>query len=252
MGLKEGSDFLKSQLAWWGKDLESSALEASAIDELVREFDGLPIGLATAAAYMDVKQYSPSSFLRLYKQKQEVITTLETPNVGGTLQTLWDVSLATLTEEGEEYLNKFAFLDPDSIAMDLFEDLTTMASSDQNASAKLDGEEVFHDALANLAKKSLIEVNRMARTIKLSRYLQSVMQARIKTDASRHEQVFRDCLSVLRAKLPPTGFGYHRQPQFWDTRRAYGAHVDFLSVHLAPAFNDVTAGILVDLLADHA
>lgn len=174
------------------------------------------------------------------------------PNVGKTLQTLWDVSLATLTKEGEEYLSKFAFLDPDSIAMDLFEDLTTTASSGQNASGKLDGEEVFHDALASLAKKSLIELNRIARTIKLHRYLQSTMQARIKRDASTHEHAFRDCLSVLRTKLPPTGFGYHRQPQFWDTRRAYGAHVDFLSVHLAPALNDVTAGILASLLADHA
>jgi hypothetical protein len=36
--LKDGSDFLESQLAWGGEDLESSALEASAIDELVREF----------------------------------------------------------------------------------------------------------------------------------------------------------------------------------------------------------------------
>jgi len=201
---------------------------------------------------MDIKQYSPSSFLCLYKQKKEVITSPGTPNVGRTLQTLWDVSLATLTKEGEEYLSKFAFLDPDSIAMDIFEDLTTTSSSDQNTSGKLGCEEIFHDALANLARKSLNEVNRIARTIKLHRYLQSVMQARIKTDAPIHEQVFRDCLSLLRAKLPPTGFGYHRKPQFWDTRRAYGVHVDFLSVRLAPAFNDVTAGILVDLLADHA
>ncbi|OAP56961.1 hypothetical protein AYL99_09073 [Fonsecaea erecta] len=248
--LKEGRNFFKSQLTW-EEDLESSPVEVSAIDELVCEFDGLPIGLCTAAVYMDTKQYSPSRFLRLYKQRKEAVTTLKMPNVGKTLQTLWDVSLDSLTRDGEDYLCRLAFLDPDSIAMDLFEDELATVTDDPNKSAMRTGEELFHDALADLTSKSLVEVNRIARTIKLHRYLQSVMQARVKTDDTRHERVFRDCLSLLRARLPRTGFGYHRKPQFWDIRRAHGPHVDFLSARLAPDFTDLTATALLELVSDH-
>lgn len=241
-----------SQLSLAKDDLGQLSGQSDAIDELVREFGGLPIGLATVAAYMDAKQHSPSSYLRLCKQKRESGTASGTLEIGRNLQTMWDVSLATLTVDGEEYLNHFAFLDPDRIDMELFNGRVTLTSCHQAGLQDFEAEERLHDALANLTQQSLIEVNRIARTIKIHRYLQSAIRERIRTSPSKHERVFRECLSLIRAKLPRTEFGYHRKPEFWDIRRACGPHVDVLCARLSPDFDDSTAGLLLDLLADHA
>ena len=181
----EGSAFLSSFL-YTEAESKQNENERLAVKALVEYFAGLPIGLRVVAACIRRKHYSPSKFLALYKDQMGFIDHVNVPGTDKTLQTLWNISLNSISVEASSLLDTIAFLDPDEIPMELFEP----SPSHSDSSTCHHDARKFHDALSSLTGHSLVVVNDKKQTISINRYFQSVVFANVAANDARYDEIF--------------------------------------------------------------
>jgi hypothetical protein len=242
----QGQAFLLSFLNI-SKDVGVLAPEMEAIHTLHDTFSGLALGLKVAAAFINQKHYSPSEFVRLYRRRNEVVDIVGVPGTEKTLETLWDVSIDSITSDATEILNTLAFLDPDRVPLDLFldPDLDPDSSDYDLAMCKL------HDALGSLTTHSLVQVNTVTRSLSLHRYFQSVIRKRAMATTALYQTAIGKAVALLRRRVPRTGFGAHRHPEFWTVRREYAAHVDFMQSQDFRGLSSTILSQMLSLICDH-
>jgi hypothetical protein len=114
--------------------VRDSALQQNIAMEISDELGGLPLALSQMAGYMRTHGYSMSRFLKFYQTEGTAdalsgstadalsgsTTSLNHFQYKQTLETVWQISLTTLSDRAKGLIVLCAFLDPSEIAESLF------------------------------------------------------------------------------------------------------------------------------------
>lgn len=241
----EGTAFV---LSFLGSYSSQDLLEMEPIVQLVDSFAGLPLGLRVAAAIMTSKHYSPSTFLRMCSQGAKEVDQTKVPGTTKTIESLWDVSLRSITDDAKNLLEQLTLLDPETISFRLFEPL----GADQCSPTGLGNTMRFHDALGCLTSHSLVSVNHAGQNITIHRYLQEVMFRKLVASRDRYDYVFHSTLILLRRGCPPGSVLSHMSPEAWKERRRYTSHAQFIQRRSVRGIQPQSLNVMVEFLIDIA
>ncbi len=161
----EGAKFLLERV----KCDNPSAEDLATAKDISVEFEGLPLGLEQAGAYIDESKLSPAEYLKLYKGDGK---TLRANGEQGTVTRTFTLALEKLGERAKEILRMAAFLAPDAIPEEML---------------IADGESPieFRDAVTNAIRYSLIWRNPSTGTVSIHRLVQLVVKDTLDDEASK-------------------------------------------------------------------
>ncbi|KAL9124671.1 MAG: hypothetical protein Q9217_006016 [Psora testacea] len=239
----EGIDFM---LSFLDPTLCQEMCEKQSLDRLVDIFAGLPLGLTVATRIMRSKYYSPTTFLKIFRQAAEDIDSAKVLGTSKTLRTLWDVSLRATTKDTKELLEKLTLLDPAMIPFKMFES----SEAEQSSESSLEAIRKFHNALESLSSQSLVTVDGAKQSISIHRYFQDVMFRKLIERNERYDAIMDMTLGLLRKACPPASFQSHISPEHWKVRRQYASHTEFIQKRSEHRIPTQSSHLLVDLLSD--
>ncbi|KAI1422503.1 hypothetical protein F5Y12DRAFT_762389 [Xylaria sp. FL1777] len=218
----------------------SSDQENEAINELVKIFDGFPMGLKAAASYMRSKRMTPTRFLTLYTQRLVELESSDRSGTSKTLQNIWNMSLDSLSPSATTLLDALVFFDGDAIPTEIF------SSQEAQPSAK---ELEFHNTIESLIQHSLVTISEDYSSICIHKYFQSSMRIRVQGSPDRYQVAISHALEGLCKILPPISKVYMgRQPKNWPAYEKYLSHFRAFMKTIRSALPSTAARLSVELL----
>jgi tetratricopeptide (TPR) repeat protein len=162
--------------------------DLSVAAEIAREFDGLPLGLEQAGAYIEETQLSPGEYLDLYKRQGEKLRNRSSEFADhATVTVTFSLAVSKLSESAKQIVQQAAFFAPEAIPEELL--------------AQGDGLDIqFRDAMADAIRSSLIHRNPSTKTIDVHRVVQAVVKDSM-DDASKRAWIERSSVA-LNKHLP--------------------------------------------------
>ena len=156
----EGAAFLQAR----AKLNNPSVGDLSAAAQIAQEFDGMPLGLEQAGAYIEETQLSPGEYLELYKREGETLRNRSSEIADHpTVTVTFSLAVSKLSESAKQIVQQAAFFAPDAIPEELF--------------AQGDGLDMqFRDAMADAIRSSLIHRNPSTTTVDIHRVVQAVVK----------------------------------------------------------------------------
>ena len=161
---------------------QASAADRTAAEAIAREMDGLPLALDQAGAYIEETQCSLASYLNQYRDHKRQNTLLH--RRGGTgkqhpepVAATWSLSfeqVEKLNPIAADLLRFLAFLAPDAIPEQLVIDGASQLSPTLQPLA--DDEALLDEAVAALARYSLVRRKRDDSTLTVHRLVQTVLK----------------------------------------------------------------------------
>lgn len=192
--------------------------EQIAVKKIVKEFDGLPLALNLAGAYIHKFNKKFADYENLYKtsahkllEKQDINDQYQNDSVAKAFSLAFD-TISTPESDNDEskqiaesavlFLKTASFLNPEAIPLEIFTEILKK----QNDSAKeLSQDELFLDEVfAKIAQFDLFEKDSNKNTINIHRLVQKVIFNKIKPE--NDETLFKQILKVLIALFPPADF----------------------------------------------
>ena len=174
---EEGAKFLLERV----KCDDPSAENLAAAKDISVEFDGLPLGLEQAGAYMDESKLSPAEYLELYQKQGKA---LRAKGDQGTVTRTFTLALEKLADRAKEIIRMAAFLAPDAIPEEI---LIAEGESDLD----------FRAAVTNAIRYSLIWRNPGTKTVSIHRLVQLVVKDTLDEDASK-QWIERNAAAIAR------------------------------------------------------
>ncbi|KAF2682646.1 hypothetical protein K458DRAFT_432621 [Lentithecium fluviatile CBS 122367] len=187
--------------------------DAKAAREICQLISGLPLAMVHMSSFIQDRGYSYEEFLALYKKHAERIFLKDQSQVDydHTLNTMWGMSLLSLSKNARVLLDLLSFFDPDSIPERLFID--TGAKTLEPRLAFLTDEFDFGDAVSELmTKTSLINRSAFSKSLSLHRLVKFAMFIRVPEE---------ECTLYLDSTIQLL---YHAFPNTWDTRGPEQGH----------------------------
>jgi len=213
----ESSRFLKNRAGKKGKRF--SATEQDALSELVELFDGLPLALEQAGAYIRTRKTTFEAYLTEYRRAPIArleASREETFDAGKSVATTWLMNFKAVAEElpaAAELLKCLAFLAPNQIPRQL---LSAGGVHLGEAIATSLAAGTLDDLLYPLTRYSLIEND--GNTISVHRMVQEVTRHALNEDA-RHTFTCR-VVKALGCVFPPPA-----EMEEWKTCELFLPHV---------------------------
>ncbi|KAI1385930.1 uncharacterized protein F4822DRAFT_445757 [Hypoxylon trugodes] len=227
----EGDSFLISILGHSGL---SDGEERNNISEVAKIFDGLPLGLKVVGSFMKSKRITAKKFLTLYAGR---LTELERSSP---LESIWDISLESISSEAAACLDVLVLFDGDAIPVEIL------------FKGKLlppEKEIELHDAIESLSQNSLITVADSFDYISIQKYFQDSMIRRIRMQRDRYMTAFSIAVDSLCKILPPISKAYiGRNPKNWPAFEKFMPHLQSLTKNIPPDLPQEASGLGVDLL----
>jgi tetratricopeptide (TPR) repeat protein len=159
---------------------QASTADRASAEAIAREMDGLPLALDQAGAYIEETQCSLASYLKQYRKRQAALLKRR----GGTgkqhpepVATTWSLSfeqVEKLSPVAADLLRFLAFLAPDAIPESLVRDGASQISPTLQPLA--DDEALLDEAIAALARYSLVRRKRDDATLTVHRLVQAVLK----------------------------------------------------------------------------
>ncbi len=181
--------------------------------ELVRELGGLPLALDQAGAYMEEAPYSLPRYLQLYRKERLALLNRR----GGIIEdhpepvaTTWSISfdeMKRINPAAADLLRLCAFLDPDSIPEELFQEGAALGPALSRVAADI---LALNQAIEALWKYSLVRRHADSQMLSLHRLVQVVLRETMDQETQR-TWVERTILVIHQA------FPAHIEPGCWDT-----------------------------------
>ncbi len=162
---------------------EASGDERQAVAELAEKLGYLPLALEQAAAYVAASGARFRSYLESYAERRLRLLEEAQPQTGdypATVATTWSLSfqeIATEAPAAADLLRVLAFLAPDAIPLEIFED--GAAELGETLAEALDGDDplALSRLLEPLLRFSLVERDIEARTVSVHRMVQEAARA---------------------------------------------------------------------------
>lgn len=168
--------------------------EHQSLAELVQEFDGLPLALAQAAAFLTEHQSRYGDYLRQYrKQRLDLLEQGLPADYPRSVATTWALSVAELERlapSSVELLKLCAMLHPDAIP----EELLFWSLPEQDDALALDRR------LKPLLNHGLLQRDREERLLSMHRLVHQALQQRL--DPSEQQRLARAVAAYLDASFP--------------------------------------------------
>lgn len=171
-----------------------SPAEQQALAELVQEFDGLPLALAQAAAFLTEHQSRYGDYLRQYRKQRLGLLEQGLPaDYPRSVATTWAMSVAEverMAPPSVELLKLCAMLHPDSIPEELL----------VQSLPKDDDELAIDRRLKPLLNHGLVQRDRETRLLAMHRLVHQALQQRM--DSSEQQRLARAVAAYLDASFP--------------------------------------------------
>ncbi|KAF2267608.1 TPR-like protein [Lojkania enalia] len=190
-----------------------NAEDADAAKEICRLIGGLPLAMTHMSSFIQYRGYSYLEFLAMYKEHSERIFKKDQAQVDyeHTLNTVWDLSLESLSPNARSLLNLLSFFDPDLIPEGLL--IETRADILEPRLKFLKDEFEFGDAVSELmTKTSLLNRFTLLKSLSLHRLVKFTMFIRIREE---ERTLYLDSSIQLL---------YHAFPNTWDQRGEQQGH----------------------------
>jgi tetratricopeptide (TPR) repeat protein len=160
MSVEEGAKFLLER----SKIETPSDADVRAAKTICQEFDGLPLGLEQAGAYVEEANLSPAEYLELYREAGKKLRARKSMSTDHeTVTVTFTLAFEKLDELAREIVRMSSFLAPAAIPEAI---LTGGKEPDLE----------FRDAVADSARFSLIHRNRETKTLDIHRVVQEVVK----------------------------------------------------------------------------
>ncbi len=223
MDLQEGAQFLLQRVKLLSQDLPLDQVESqekAAAEEITRLFDGHPLALDQAGAYVEETGQRLSDYLGLYQQRQATLlgrrgdASTDHPNSVMTTFSLAFENVKRLRPDAAELLRFCAFLHSDALPEEL---LLAGALSFDPAYQRIARDPYELDAvLAVLRKYSLVKRNPATKTVSMHRLVQDVLKKSMDEEQQRYwaESVVR----TLSREFPDG------EPASWSACQRYLPH----------------------------
>lgn len=223
MDTQEGIQFLLQRVHPLSQDLpldQVKSQEKVAAEEITRLFDGHPLALDQAGAYVEETGYHLSDYLGFYQQRQTMLlgrrgdASTDYPASVMTTFSLAFEHVERLLPASAELLRFCAFLQPDALPEELL--LVGALSFDPAYQRSAHDPYELDEALIVLRKYSLIKRNRATKTVSVHRLVQEVLKK-----SMNEEQQQRWAESVVRtlSREFPDG-----EPDSWSACQRYLPH----------------------------
>ncbi len=166
---EEGGEFLLER----GKIENPSEADFVAAKTVSTEFDGLPLGLEQAGAYIEEAKLSPAEYLDLYRLEGAKLRARGSATADHqTVTVTFTLAFEKLSASARQIVHMAAFLAPDAIPEEVL------------AAGKDIGME-FRDSVADSVRFSLIQRNPATKTIDIHRLVQDVVKDTLDVSAQR-------------------------------------------------------------------
>ena len=206
---------------------QPSATDQDHAREIVKTLGGLPLAINQMARFMMQHRLGLKDFLPLYLRNSAKIDSRGTKSGGyeHTLSTVWEVSLAELSEPSSSLLRLLAFCDPDSIHESVLREGGRMLVDDEYSFLWDDMD--FLDAQELPLRSALIERSGEDSCLKLHRLIQTAIRRKL----SDQEKVkCFDSVILLISKAFPNTWNIVTSHQFsaWSQYERCLSHTVFL------------------------
>ncbi len=172
---------------------EASLSRVNALDQreaktIADVLDYLPLALEQAGAYIDETKCSFSEYLELYEKQHKVLLRRRSRlaiRYRETVATTWSISFQRVERVNPisaDLLRYFAFLHATAIPEEIF---TTCSQDLGPLIGQIDTMLVFHQAIEELFKYSLVKRNANDRTINIHRLVQTVLRDELNEEQQR-------------------------------------------------------------------
>ena len=181
---EEGGRFLLER----GKIENRSEADSSGAEAISKEFDGLPLGLEQAGAYIEEAKLSPAEYLELYHREGAKLRAKGSATADHqTVTVTFTLAFEKLSDPARQIVHMCAFLAPDAIPEEVLA-----------AGKEMDME--FRDAVSDGVRFSLIQRNPATKSIDIHRLVQDVVKDTMDL-ASQRTWVER-CAGALNERFP--------------------------------------------------
>lgn len=219
----EGASFISWML---DSTLPLPEEDQSATLKITHRYDGWPLALRQAAAFMKRKSCYPAQFLELVASAERELQDTPVPGYDKTLGTVWEV--IHLAQRSKDLLDVLAWLDPDQIPDEIIGQLP-----DRAPFVSLRDSMSFFAALEALLNDSFIEHDGRARVMSLNRYFQDTVLQRLLTDPPRAADIALGVSHMLKSSVPEHNFwSACREPDSWRETEKLLSHVEALNDRL--------------------
>ena len=215
----EGANFL---LSFLDRPNSAAAEDRAAASTITDFFSGWPMGLRITATFIRSKRLTPTRFVRLYNECNNVNQQCSVLENSMTVNSIWDLALSDIPADASELLDRLSLLGPNEIPVD-FADTPTFQ---------------FLDARGWLSSRSLIAYHESEDFISVDRYCQGLRLEKLRKTPNRHDTVLKEVLRSLLEAVPEPDLERPRDPGLWKRREMYIPHIRHLEqrsrTHLAP------------------
>jgi tetratricopeptide (TPR) repeat protein len=221
--LREGTQLLlqRVRLLPAGAALEQVERQyKDAAEEITRQFDGHPLALDQAGAYLEETQQSLLDYLELFKRRKHTLLNRRGEHSADhqeSVMTTFSLALERVSREypaAVELLRFCAFLHPDAQPEEL---LMAGARSFAEPFQELASDSfALSDALAVLRKYSLVRRHPATRTVSVHRLVQEVVRQTLEREQQRH--LAEMAVNTLSREFPSN------EPAFWQQCQRYLPH----------------------------
>ena len=200
----EGCEFLSSLLP---DEVMSNTKNQAILKDISYTFHGFPLALAQAAGFIRTGGCPLADFLAIINDKKSsaAIASLPVSDYHATTLTVWDLSFQSLNSQSRKILEILAYLDPDSVPLEILERgcVARSTNSDTNVDLSYMANPVsLWTALQNLRGQSFIRTNPELKTISIHRLLQDQAFHHLCAEPSRLRNAFEESLFLLKNCQP--------------------------------------------------
>ncbi len=228
---KASIEFLEQRSA---KGRRIAADDKSAVADLAKELDGLPLALEQAAAFLVAKGESFAGYLSRWRGHERKVRTwhdADRMQYPRSIAVTWDTSFEQLEPASRALLNMLSWYAPDPIPVEVWqtdEAEQAIATATQRLSPDSEPDDA-EDARAGLARYGLIQWGPDRAAFSVHRLVQEVTREHLTDNDSR--AALQSALEVLNAYLPedPPSYDVRSWPR-WTPIRPHAttliAHAD--------------------------
>lgn len=214
----ESLHFLKSALP---SSYTSDMNEDHLLQRIGSALHGYPLALSSVAGFIRSGGCTLASFLSNLEDERgsSTISCLPLDDYHTNLAAVWNLCFSALGSLSKSLLFVLAFLDPDRVPYELFQDRTDGGQSkDLSTLVDLADDFKFGAAIKGLRSQSLIEVSQRqeSSSVLIHRYIQDRAFDRLCDEPDRGRQVFYEALTLLTRKQPKIpNLVSHWSPECW-------------------------------------
>ena len=199
--------------------------------ELSDMIEGLPLTIATIAGYVKHSKSNLTEHIEALKSSSDAWAAGAAGPVDQyekKLETVFDTAIAELSDDARSILTILAFLNPDHIPQESFENARKLGSLDF-LHGKADLNELFHE----LQGRQFIqrEASGPDSYITIHRTLQWNVLLFLSKDHTRRWEVFQQAFTLIKEVLPKNSPFIVPSPEKWSKFQKYGPHILSLRAH---------------------